>query len=129
MSGKEIFQLPWPTSRTITGPRVYWESPALVVDYDFEQDDGSIEWTRVTFHDVLAFEYRESACCEAADLDAYNQMVRYLDSGWLEEIRRRWREFLGSQAKEASEQSYAHWRIYFDDAGCIDVIAQSFEIG
>ena len=88
----------------------------------------NVEWTRVVFRDVLAFEYRQDACCQAEDLDAYNRVVKYLDSDWLEEMRNRRAGVLGHQANQEPAASYAHWRIYFDDAGCIDVMARSFEV-
>ena len=34
----------------------------------------------------------------------------------------------GQQTQPSEERSYRHWRIYFDDAGCVDVIAQSFQL-
>jgi len=123
----EYFNLAWPTSRTVIGPRLCLDSGALVVDYDFEQDDGSVKWIRITFQDVLAFEYRQIVCCCAEDLDAYNRVVKYLGSEWLKEMLNRRQRFLGGQAGEDCNL-YAHWRIYFDDAGCVDVIAQAFEV-
>lgn len=129
MSTKVSFGLPYPTSRTIVGPELHLQSSLLEVRYDCEQDDGAVEWVQVSFHDTLAFEYRQVALCKAEDLDAYNKIVKYLESDWLDEMKDRWRNFLGSQASESQGQRYAHWRIYFDDAGCIDVIAKSFQIG
>lgn len=129
MMKREEYNLPWPTSQTITGPKLCLDSLKLIVDYDFEDDDGSAKWTQITFRDVLSFEYRQVACCCAEDLDAYNQIVRYLDSDWLKAMMHRWRRFLGDHASESQEMSYAHWRMYFDDAGCVDIIARSFEIG
>ena len=64
----EHIPLPRPTSATVKGPKLQFESPTLIVAYDYERDDGVIEWTRLVFNDVLAYEYRQIACCEAAHI-------------------------------------------------------------
>jgi hypothetical protein len=128
MTQQETFQLPLPTSRTIKGPRINLDENTLVVSYDFEHDDGSIHWSRVVFYGILAFQYRQNTCCRAEDIDAYNKIVRRPTSDWMEEMRKRLEEFLGNQADRAEQSQYAHWSIYFDDAGCIDAIAQRFEV-
>ncbi len=127
MMQKECFDLPYPTSQTMTGPKLCLDSMILVVDYDFEQEDGFVKWIQVIFRDVLAFEYRQVTCCYVEDLDAYNKVVKYLDSDWQKKMLNRRRRFLGNQVDETLNL-YAHWRIYFDDAGCVDVVAQSFEV-
>lgn len=99
MPGGQIVQLPQATSRTITGPRLGLIPPRLVLEYDCEQDDGSTIWTRISFSDVLAVDFRQEACCTAEDVEGYNRMVRYQDSDWLAEIRDRWRRYLGRQGE------------------------------
>jgi hypothetical protein len=57
-------------------------------------------------------------------MEAWNTLVRLEDSDWLREMLRRRREYLGEQWAE-SEDPFQHYRIYFDNFGCIDVISRS----
>jgi hypothetical protein len=129
MVKNELYDLPRPTSQTITGPILCLHSRKLTIDYDFERDDGIVEWIRVVFKDVLTFEYRQIECCQAEDLDAFNQIVKYPRSDWRKRMVDRSTYFLGVQANEKNADTYAHWRMYFDDVGCLDVIARSFDLG
>ncbi len=128
MTIRKVVKLPQATSRTTVGPKLQLSSSTLRLSYGCEQDDGALRWTHIIFHDVLKFEYRQEAVCGAEALDGYNQMAEYQESDWLRTTRARLTSFLGSQAPEGQELLYVHWRIYFDDAGCVDVVAESFEI-
>jgi hypothetical protein len=97
------------------------------VDYDYERDDGAIEWTRVVFHDVLAFQCRDSMCCTADDVRVWSHLLKLTTSPWLEEIIRTRVENL-PMADAFEPGSYSDWRMYFDDAACIAVVARSFEV-
>lgn len=122
----QVFELPLPTSQTVTGPTLRLGSEALAVAYDFEHDDGSTTWTTVTFQQVLVFTYRKMPCTRVKDLDAHNSIVRCLDSHWSRTMESRWREYLGARASEVFP--YSHFRMYFDDVASIDILAQSFEV-
>src|SRR5689334_15761020 len=97
--------LPLPTSQTRRGPLISLETPTVVVDYDYEQDDGELRWIRVRFLGVLAFEYRQAACCRASDIEAYNKMLEFQTSDRLDEMRRRYEKYLAPQSRvvEASQ--------------------------
>ncbi len=126
-SMREI-SLPFPTSRTRTGPLVRLEAPALVVDYDCQEDDGAVRWVRIRFDLVMAFAYRQEACCLASDVEAYNKMLELRTSAHLEEIRGRYERSVPRQSRVVEASEFARFLIYFDDSGCVDVIASSFQI-
>lgn len=54
-----------PTDRTVDGPRLTYDRGRLILEYDYQQDDGSLEWRQIVFSEVLAVEYREGSCCNA----------------------------------------------------------------
>jgi hypothetical protein len=120
--------LPLRTSRTRGGPLVRLEPPALVVEYNCEEDDGTLRWARVRFSGVMAFEYRQEACCLASDIEAYNKMLEVRTSARLEEIRGRYERSVPRQSRVVEAGELAQFLIYFDDSGCVDVIASSFQI-
>lgn len=122
---REFFKLSEPTDRTKDGPIIALTPPNLRVRFDYERDGGIIKWVELIFHDVLVCEYRQEACCTAEDLDAYNTLVKDMTSPWLSEMESRWKRFLGSQAQQ--EFPYYHWRLYFDDASCINIVAKTHE--
>lgn len=125
-SSYERVGLPLPT--ILTGPKLRWDGQILAIEYDSEREDGQIEWAEIVFGEVLKFEYRQNILCRADDVDAYNYLVKYAESGWLNEALEKRTEFLGVLEKADGASMYSHWRIYFDDAGCVDVLAGWFRI-
>jgi hypothetical protein len=120
--------LPLRTSRTRGGPLVRLEPPALVVDYNCEEDDGALRWARIRFSGVMAFEYRQEACCLASDVEAYNKMLEVRTSARLDDIRRCYERSVPRESRVTEASEFAQFLIYFDDSGCVDVIASSFQL-
>jgi hypothetical protein len=128
----ERIQLPHPTNRTMDGPLFRQERNRLVVEYDFQFDNGTVQWTTLTFLDVLAVEYRQSACCAAESVVSAREMHSVGDSRWLSEILAIWTESVGWQdwhKRQGGASRFKHFSLFFDDAGCVSVIAAFCEIG
>jgi hypothetical protein len=125
-----LIRLPRETSRTVRGPLFVKEDDrVVVVNYDYETDDGKIEWVRVRFDEVLLFEFRTHRGC-GADRILSSEGVRSLqESELLSEILGPldvpsvWEEL---EAKKGGPARFRHYTIFFDDSGCVDVIASSF---
>ena len=119
-------RLPTPTNRTALGPKLTMEAGRLVVDYDYEGDDGRITSGRVLFEELLTFQYWDSSCCPAQNVVAPNE-VRVLEkSEYMDEIKGRWNESVGWQVWQKEQDGsdrFRHFTIYFDDAGSLDVVA------
>lgn len=127
----EHIPLPRPTSATVKGPTVQFEPPTLMVAYDYERDDGVIAWTRLVFNDVLAYAYRQIACCEAEHIIGSKAIQRFRASTWLAGLLTVWQEAVGWQQwqqQQGGAQRFQHFRVFFDDAGCVEVIARSCKI-
>jgi len=126
---KSILELPKPTSRTASGPVVTSRDAKLIVDYDYQDDDGSVHWVRILFEHVLLFEYRQQSCCDADVISDDTRTVSCLsDSPRLTELRRRWQETIEPtkrQERDASQDTFKQFDLYFDDAACVEVIARS----
>lgn len=114
-----LITLPLPTSRTVTGPELVVARDEAIVRYDFERDDGSVAWVRITFARPIAVSFRTEPACRATDLDAYVHLTGYAESEWLSDVQSRVAGYFGSDGQPA----LIHWRLYFDDAGCIEAIA------
>ncbi len=130
MKEEKLIHLPYSTDSTIKGPIVKNQGigTSLIVDYDHEQNDGTINITRLEFKEALAFEYRQSVCCGADRIVSFHDIVCYNKSRWLNEIIKFWNKSVGWQEwqkQRGSADRFSHYRIFFDDSACIDIISSS----
>lgn len=124
-------RLPRSTSRTVTGPKLEGTGQRACVIYDYEHDDGRIEWTRVIFDDVLVLEYRRDSLCTEHDIVGPCHVRCLSGSRWLEELVGHLCEsemWVRSQEKKGGVRRFSHFTIFFDDVACINVIASSCTI-
>ena len=120
--------LPRPINRTVNGPEVHKAGGVLVVDYDFETDDGTVEWSRVSFEEPLVFEYRDSACCLVGDIVGSHEIRVQRESALLRATLERWQEAVGWQDWQAAKggaERFRHFSLWFDDASSLDIVASS----
>lgn len=77
-----------------------------MVSYDFEQSTGEYDWEELSFTGVVALTFT------AADT-APEQVGAFLGSNWIVGI-------------VDPPPGLHHYRIYFDDVGCYEVLATAF---
>jgi len=119
-----------PTSRTQKGPRLVQTREQLVVDYDFEEDDGTVVWARLVFQVILAFEYRDSSCIHAEDVLPSDDVRSTKQSNYLTETVDLWFDAVGKHAWQQSRggrDRFKHFTVFFDNACSINIIAASCE--
>lgn len=124
-------QLRVPTNRTVEGPSLQMAKGRLIVGYDFEGDPRSIDEARLIFEEVLSFEYRDSACCPAENVLSSTEIRAQDQSPYLDTVRSQWEEAVGWQdwqREKGGAARFKHYTVYFDDAGCLDVIATSCQV-
>jgi hypothetical protein len=127
----EEVTLPIPGSASVQGPKLSYEADKLVVTYDYQQLDGTVVWAKLTFSDVLAVDYRSSVCCNADQVISGNHVLKSSDLPLVEEVRRRWMSAVGwqqHQQDQGGSSRFFQYRMYFDDAACIDVVAGGMRI-
>ena len=115
-----------PMNRTVQGPRITKDGNHLVIAYDCEQDDGSIQWARIVLDEVLFYEYRDIACCRAGSVLSPTQVRCQDDSETLAAILEQWQESVGWQEwqkEKGGSARFKHFTVFFDEAGSIDAIA------
>lgn len=134
----QAIKLRLPTNRTASGPKFRSDEAtaadrrALLVDYDYENDDGTVSWAQIIFEEVLAFEFRQNVCIRAADVIGSREIRCLCDSEFLSELMLSWKLVLGSdeyQRQLGGEARFKHFTMYFDDAGVINVVAARCRIG
>jgi len=131
MIRSEQIQIPVPTNATLKGPRLTHDENRVTVAYDCERSDGTVVWAELVFDEVLAIEYRTSVCCEGEHVVAPSYIARYTESAWLSRTRELWSASVGWQKYEQSKggaERFSHYRLYFDDAACIQLIAAALRI-
>jgi len=119
------------TNRTVKGPLFRKDGEGITVEYDCEDDDGSTRWSRVEFAEILDFEYRQASCCDAQDILGPKEMLCLDSSDRLTALLTRWQDSVGWQernAKQGGSERFKHFKLFFDDVGCVDVVAGSVRI-
>jgi hypothetical protein len=126
MNTIDKISLKLPTNRVVNGPKLNFRPDSLVVEYDYEMDDGTHKWTKVLFEDILAFEWRNNCCFKAEDV-LNSQVMRFKKkSKYLDSILKVWQALIGwheYQIKLGGKDRFKHFTMYFDDAGTINVVA------
>lgn len=127
-SAESFVKLSIPTDRTGGCPKLTLDDHRAAVAYDYEHDDGAIVWSTIHFEEVLLLQYRANACNDEFDVLDSTQMRVSRDSQLLKAILSRWQDFVGShehQQRLGGSARFQHFTIFFDDGGCVDVIASS----
>ncbi|MEO8030707.1 MAG: hypothetical protein ABI765_07655 [Gemmatimonadota bacterium] len=93
--------------------------------------DNRADWAEVHFNDVIRFCYRDFSLCDSGDILGNDYFIEETDSPELRAIRDKRSVFLGPNRFEQEKDAHTPmnlYRLYFDDAAAIDVVARSFEI-
>ena len=126
MNSQNRMALNLATNRTIRGPHVFFSRDELCVEYDHQGDDGAITWASIVFTDVIAFEFRQEVCCTLESVPDSSSITIEMDSQWLSELRKQWVSLLGGQEwqeKQGGFTRFHHFVVFFDDVGCLEVVA------
>lgn len=117
-SQKEVWRFPHMSQECRDGPRAHLSQGDLTVEYDYEpyaRDD----WVALHFTGVGAFAFTYQEACTTAQVDAYDCVLEVAKSSWL---RR-----LGVDAEgHQSSLPMRNFRMYFDEYGCYDIAAETF---
>ena len=71
------------------------------------------ERVTLSFLEIAAFSFREFYYCDPKDVGAYDVVVKFEESEYLEKLARSGHE----------DRDIAHYRLFHDDIGCFDVAA------
>ena len=120
MSGatREIWHMPHMSQEFERGPEVSLAGGKLTVRYDYETVQGPYAWSGFAFDEVQAFEFVGERLCQEEQFAALDKVVEVTKSSW--ESRARTNVSTGHDAR------LRHYRIYFDDYGCLEILANAF---
>jgi len=84
------------------------------VRWDSESETGAYEWSSAEFAGVESVTFTAHSSCTPDQARAYDRLVKVDPSDTLPSPRGAGSKFL------------QHFRIYFDEIGCLDVVAEEF---
>jgi hypothetical protein len=108
-----VWSLPTPSQEFMQGPHILISSGKVTLRWDFEGETG-YEWSSAEFTGVEAASFTASDSCTPDQVRAYDRLVKVEPSDMLASLRSAGQKFL------------QHFRIYFDEVGCLDVVAEDF---
>jgi hypothetical protein len=118
-------------NRTVNGPKLLKDRNVLQVDYDYEFDNGTIEWSKIVFTEVILFEWRDNPCCRPDDIVEWSGVRCVGDSDFLNTLKERWKKLVGHtdwDQNKGSENRFKHYTVYFDDVGSLNIIASGCSV-
>jgi hypothetical protein len=109
-----VWSLPALSQEFMHGPHVLVSPGKVTLRWDFETESGAYEWSSAEFTGVEAVTFTAESSCTPDQVHAYDRLVRVEPSDMLASLRGTASKFL------------QHFRIYFDEIGCLDVVAEEF---
>lgn len=112
----KIWRPPAKSQEFIDGPQLVRDGDNLELRWDFETDDGTYDWDSIRFAKVFAFRFTQSEQCSPEQIRAYDTLMEVDSSEW-------------SAYVVNVPLSGRGFRIYFDDIGCYEFLAQTVLLG
>jgi hypothetical protein len=109
-----VWSLPTPSQEFDQGPHILVSPGKVTLRWDFEDESGEYAWSSAEFLGVEAVNFTGHDSCTPEQVQAYDRLVVIESSELLASLRGAGAKFL------------RHYRIYFDEVGCLDVIAEEF---
>jgi hypothetical protein len=113
---KEVLSLPMSTGEADAGPILEYRPDQLWVTYDAEDSSGGTVWTTVLFRDAQAFKFTPEVGCTPIMIKAYSRVCEFEQSDWKRDIQE-------TNPSLELPASVRHFVLYFDDHGCLEVLA------
>jgi hypothetical protein len=112
---EDVWILPFKSQEFNDGPQLTQDLREAHLRLDHESESGEYEWSEIVFRGVHAIAFTGHASCTRDQVRAYDRLVRVRHSDWL----------AGLVGADAGQE---HFRIYFDEFGCYDIAATTFEV-
>ena len=109
-----IWSLSDPSQEFKQGPHILVSPGKVTLRWDFESETGDYEWSSAEFTGVEAMAFTAHGSCSPTQVRAYDRLLKIDPSDML------------SSLKGAGSKFLQHFRIYFDEIGCLDVVAEEF---
>lgn len=116
------YTIPEPSTAICSEVKLSYPKGGLILRYDYDRD-GLIYKSGLKFKKAIAHRHHYDVCCTIWHIrDVYDTLVEVKESSWLKELK----DIATENKRDISDMH--HYMIYFDDAGCYEIIASSWEI-
>jgi hypothetical protein len=114
MMEEEVWSLPAPSREFMQGPHILVSPGKVTLRWDSESETGEYVWSSAEFTGVEAMTFTAYSSCTPDQARAYDRLIKVDPSDMLPNLRGAGPKFL------------QHFRIYFDEIGCLEVVAEDF---
>lgn len=124
MTARVLWSLPVPSTALLDGTSLE-DRPGreLGIHFDYEgDDDNATLHGSLLFKGVEAFRLTYYTARTSETLEAYDRLVDWSDSDWLESVRKE----VGRHGGRPDD--LRHLMIFFDDGPCYEAICRSFTV-
>jgi len=112
---REVWALPFKSQEFAKGPELVQQRGKVELRLDHETEGGGYEWTAIRFQELHAISFTAWRSCTRDQVRAYDRLVEVDPSGWVASLA-------------SLPKGVKHYRVFFDEWGCYDVIAQGFAV-
>ncbi|MDP9280603.1 MAG: hypothetical protein M3P38_00720 [Chloroflexota bacterium] len=112
-----VWRLPHASQECEQGPEAHLVDRTLTIRYDFENEAGNYEWASFRFEGVVAVTFVDAELSSPDQIAALDTVLEVEQSDWLEKAK---------DARRFGKDQRYHYRIYFDDYGCYEVLSERF---
>lgn len=117
----ECYTLLEPSTSSLSGVRLESPGGILCLYYDYDKD-GVAYNGGLRFEKVRAYSHVAEIHCPAWKIEnAYDKLIKLSESKWVEEL------IESTVSDQRDSWILNHYMIYFDSAGCYEIIADSWE--
>lgn len=114
-----VWELPCKSQECAKGPKLEMVFARAKLLYDFETETGEYAWSTLEFLQVEALSFTAAYSCSPDQIKAYDKLVEIPSSPWIESL------IIGGRSQD---KQLHHYRIFFDDVGCYEVVAQEWKV-
>lgn len=108
-----VWTLPHKSQEFIDGPAIQFKNDRLILAYDYETEHGAYAWSELTFLNTIAYCFTASRHCRVDQIQAFDEVQEVGESSWSENLTH-------------IDTKVSHFRIYFDEIGCYEILASQF---
>lgn len=109
-----VWRLPCRSQEFDQGPKLRQDpGDQLAIAYDFEGESGAYSWDEIIFTGVVGFRFTAARYCSDDQVGAYDKVETVSSSSWASGV-------------PDAPPGLEHYRIFFDDVGCYEVLATGF---
>jgi hypothetical protein len=112
----DVWLMPFKSQEFERGPELIQRRGDATLRLDYETESGLYEWMVVYFTGVQAIRFTAWRYCSPDQIDAYDRLQEVNASEWI-------------RAAPDLPGGIKHFRIFFDEVGCYELLAAGFAAG